>query len=394
MTDFFQLDALLTAEERAVRDRVQAFCTAHVLPIINDYWERAAFPHELLPPFADLGVTGGTLAGYDCPALSHVAAGLVSMELARGDGSLSTLHAVQTGLVMQTISELGSPDQRAAWLPDLAHLRSIGAFALTEPDHGSDVVMLETRAHRDGAHYVLDGRKRWIGAAPFADILIVWARDDDGNVGGFVVDRDTPGMDIRPITGKIAGRALPQADITFAGVRVPAERRLAGAKSFKDTARVLTKARTGIAWEALGHALACYEAALAYVQEREQFGRSLAHFQTIQVTLAKMLATITSMQLFCLRLAQLTAADQLTPGMASLAKMHNAAHARQIAAAARDMLGGNGILLEYHVARHFADIEALYSYEGTDTIQALIVGRDITGVQAFAARPSTKGTST
>ncbi len=384
--DLYLLETLLTDAERAVRDTVRAFSEQHVLPVINTYWERAEFPFALLPALAATGITGGTLSGYGAPALSHVAAGLVSMELARGDGSISTFHAVQTGLAINSIATLGSPEQQQRWLPDLVQLNTIGAFALTEPDHGSDAVMLETRATRDGQDYVLNGAKRWVGAAHFADLIIVWARDDDGNVGGFVVEKGTPGFEAQPITGKIAGRALSQAHIILRDVRVPREHRLAASHSFKDTSHVLTSARVGIAWEALGHALACYEAAVAYVQQRTQFGKTLAHYQMIQIKLAKMLAEITSMQLLCIRLSQLAAADQLTPAMASLAKMNNAAKARWIAAEARDMLGGNGVLLEYHVARHFADIEGLYSYEGTDTIQALIVGREITGVQAFAQR--------
>lgn len=385
-TDFYMMDDLLTDEERAVRDRVREFCDQHVLPVINSYWDRGEFPFELLPAFAATGVTGGTLAAYGAPGLSQIAAGLVSMELARGDGSLSTFHAVQTGLAINSLATLGSLEQQQHWLPDLVRLDKIGAFALTEPDHGSDAVMLETTARRDGQHYVLNGAKRWVGAAHFADLIIVWARDDDGNVGGFVVEKGTPGFDAQPIKGKIAGRALEQAHIILSDVRVPLAHRLAESHSFKDTSRVLTSARSGIAWEALGHALACYEAAVDYVNQRVQFGRTLAHNQVIQVKLAKMLAEITSMQLLCLRLSQLAAEGKLTAPMASLAKMNNAAKARWIAAEARDMLGGNGVLLEYHVARHFADIEGLYSYEGTDTIQALIVGREITGVQAFAQR--------
>jgi glutaryl-CoA dehydrogenase len=385
-TDFYLLDDLLSAEECATRARVQRFCAEHVLPFINDYWERAEFPFALLHPFAALGVCGGDIQGDGCPGLSTLANGLVSQELARGDGSISTLYAVQSGLVMNAIAMLGSAEQRAAWLPALARLDLLGAFGLTEPQHGSDVVQLETRARREGGSYVLEGAKRWVGAATFADLIIIWARDDEGDVGGFVVEKDTPGFEARPITGKIAGRALMQADITLAGVRIPAEQRLAGARSFKDTARVLNAARVGIAWEALGHALACYEAALAYVQQRSQFDRPLAHFQLVQEKLARMLAEITSMQLLCWRLAQLQAAGTLTAGMASLAKMNNARKARQVAAEARDMLGGNGILLDYHVARHFADIEAVYSYEGSDTVQALIVGREVTGAQAFVPR--------
>lgn len=383
--DFYLLDELLTAEERAVRDRVRTFAETRVKPIINDYWERAAFPHELLSDFATLGITGTTFTEYGCPGLSHLAAGLAAMELARGDGSISTLHAVQSGLVINSIALLGSPEQKSRWLPALVSLDTLGSFALTEPQHGSDIVMLETRARRAGNSYILDGAKRWIGLATLADVLIIWARDDQNNVGGFVVERGTPGLTAQAITGKIANRALPQANVILNEVRIPCDNRLAYAHTFKDTSRVLTAGRSGIAWEALGHAMAVYEAALAYAQQRIQFGKPLVSYQAIQLKLARMLADITAMQLLCLRLSQLQSNGQMTPAMASLAKMNNAIRARQIAAEARDMLGGNGILLDYHVARHFADIEATYSYEGTDTIQALIVGREITGVQAFAS---------
>jgi glutaryl-CoA dehydrogenase len=382
-TDYYQIEALLTEEERAVRDGVRAFCTAEVVPIINDYWERAEFPAALIPGLAALNLAGGTIRGYGCPGLTPVAAGLVTAELARGDGSVSTFFGAHSGLAMGTIALLGSEEQKRRWLPPMARMELLGAFALTEPDHGSDAVMLETRARRDGDTYILDGAKRWIGNASFADVTVVWARDDDGEVGGFLVEKGTPGFETVVITGKTAQRAVWQATIALAGARVPAGNRLAGANRFADTVAVLTATRYAVAWEALGHALACYEAALAYATGRVQFGRPLAAFQLVQRKLALMLAEITAMQLICLRLSQLWAEGRKTPGIAALAKMNNAAKARQIAAEARDILGGNGILLEHHVARHQADLEATYTYEGTDSIQALIIGREITGVSAF-----------
>ena len=382
--DYYRMDELLTAEERALRDKVRAFCDREVVPIINDYWERAAFPFELIPKIAALNVAGGTIQGYGCPGVSTIASGLVALELARGDASICTFFGVHSGLAMTSIHLLGSEEQRQKWLPAMAHFEKIGAFALTEPDHGSDAVALETRARRDGDSYVLDGAKRWIGNASFADVVIVWARDDDGNVGGFLVEKGTPGFEAKVMTGKVAKRAVWQADITLGGVRVPAESRLASSRSFKDTARVLTATRYGVAWEAVGHAMAAYELALAYTRQRVQFGRPLASFQIIQQKLATMLANVTTMQLLCLRLSQLLAEGKMTDGMASLAKMNNARLAREVVAEAREMLGGNGILLDYHVARHFADIEAVFTYEGTDTIQSLIVGREITGMAAFA----------
>jgi glutaryl-CoA dehydrogenase len=381
--DFYRIDELLGDEEREVRERVRTFCDKEVLPIINDYWERAEFPFELVPKLAALELAGGTIRGYGCPGLSTVAAGLVGMELARADGSVCTFFGVHSGLAMGSIAILGSEEQKRRWLPAMARMEKIGAFGLTEPAHGSDAVALETRARRDGDAYVLDGTKRWIGNASFADLVIVWARDDAGKVGGFVVEKGTPGFAASVMTGKTAKRAVWQAEITLDGVRVPAANRLAHSNGFGDTARVLRATRSGVAWEAVGHAVAAYEAALTYVQQREQFGTPLASFQLVQDKLAHMLAEVTAMQLLCLRLSQLAAAGTMTDGMASLAKMHSAAKARQVVADARDILGGNGILLENHVARHHADMEAVYTYEGTDSIQALIVGREITGESAF-----------
>jgi glutaryl-CoA dehydrogenase len=383
-TDYYLVDELLTPKERALRNRVRRFCEAEVLPIINDYWERAEFPFELVPKLAALGIAGGTTRGYGCPGHSPVAMGLVGMELSRGDGSVSTFFGVHSGLAMGSIAQLGSPEQKERWLPPMARLEKIGAFALTEPDHGSDSVLLETSAVRDGDAYVLNGSKRWIGNGSIADLVIVWARDEKGGVGGFVVEKGTPGYEARVMTGKLSKRAVWQAEITLTEVRVPVANRLAKSRTFKDTGKVLTATRYGVAWEALGHSLACYEAALTYSKERVQFGKPLAEFQLVQNQLAWMLAEITAMQLICHRLSVLAAKRKLTSGMASLAKMNNARKARAIAASAREILGGNGILLDYHVARHQADMEAVFTYEGTDSIQSLIVGKEITGEQAFA----------
>ena len=383
-TDYYLMDELLTPEERAVRDKVRAFCDRELIPVAQDYWDRAEFPFELIPKLARLGIVGGSIQGYGCPGLSAVAVGLIGLELSRGDGSFTTFYGVHSGLAMQSLAILGSEEQKRQWLPAMARLEKIGAFALTEPEHGSDAVGLATRAHRDGDEWVLSGHKKWIGNASFADVVIVWARDDDGAVGGFLVEKGTPGFETEVITGKIAKRAVWQAEITLNDVRIPAGNRLAGSHSFKDTARVLTATRYGVAWEAIGHAIAAYEAALTYTKQRAQFGKPLAGFQIIQQRLARMLADITSMQLLCLRLSQLLEQGKMTDGMASLAKMQNARRSREIVADAREMLGGNGILLEYVVARHFADMEAVVTYEGTDTVQSLIVGREITGFQAFS----------
>lgn len=383
-SDLFLTDDLLSDEERAVRDRVRRFCDEEVTPVINGYWERAEFPFPLLPKLGALGVCGGTFTGHGLPGLSPLAAGLVSMELARGDGSVSTFHGVHSGLAMTAIALLGSDEQRDRWLGPMARVELIGAFALTEPDHGSDAVTLETRVRRLGDGYVIDGEKRWIGNAMFADLMVVWARDAQGDVGAYVVEKGTPGVEARVITGKIAKRASWQADVTLADVRVPSANRLPGAVSFDDAARVLAHARPGIAWGALGHAVAAYEAAVAYTLGREQFGKPIAAYQLTQFRLAKMLADVTSMRLICTRLADLLGAGRLTPAMASLAKMHNAARARAVVAEARDLLGGNGILLENHVGRHLGDVEVVSTVEGTDVVHALIVGREITGLSAFS----------
>ncbi len=382
-TDYYLLDELLTDEERAVRDRVRAFVDREVLPVINGYWERGELPFELIPKLAELNLAGGAIKGYGCPGLSVVADGLVTMEISRGDGGLNTIFGANSSLAMPTIHMLGSEEQRQRWLPPLARMEKLGAFALTEPDHGSDAVRLETSARREGDEYVIDGEKRWIGNGTIADVTVVWARDDEGNVGAFLVEKGAPGLSAERMTGKTAMRSSWQAHMRFEGVRVPVENRLEHSRTFKDTNRVLAAMRYGVAWGALGHAVACYEAALAYARERIQFGRPIAGFQLIQKKLADMLAEITSMQLMCLRLSQLREQGKMTGPMASLAKMNNARKARQVCLDARDIMGGNGVLLEHHVARHVADVEAVYTYEGTDTVQSLIVGRDITGMSAF-----------
>jgi len=385
-TDFYLMDELLTEQERGVRDKVRNFCDKEVIPIINDYWERAEFPFELIPKLAALGLAGADIHGYGCPGMSSLASGLIALELARGDASVCTFFGVHSGLAMHSFSLLGSEEQKQRWLPAMARMEKIGAFGLTEPNHGSDAVALETRAHRVGDEYVINGAKRWIGNASFADVTIIWARDDEGNVGGFLVEKGTPGFNTEIMTGKVAKRAVWQTDITLTDVHVPVENRLALSRSFKDTALVLTATRSGVAWEAIGHAVAAYEIALTYAKERTQFNKPLASFQIIQNKLAAMLANVTTMQLLCLRLSQLEAEGKMTAAMASLAKMNNARLAREVVADAREMLGGNGILLEYHIARHHADIEAVFTYEGTDTIQSLIVGRELTGMQAFSHR--------
>lgn len=356
-----------------------------------DAWETASYPHEKV--LASLGrhdVMADGVAHPDLTRLSPLAAGLVNMELSRGDGSLGTVLAVQGGLALRTLALFGSDGQKDAWLGKLDSGEVAGSFALTEPLHGSDSTSLETTATRDGEEWVLRGGKKWIGNGASGGITFVWARvndpqdDDHGQVGCFLVPQSTPGYDAEVIRGKVSLRAIHQAHIQLDDVRIPLANRLPGAHSFKDTSRVLYATRSGVAWSALGHATACYEAALQYASERVQFGKPLAGFQLVQERLTRMLSQLTGMQLYCRRLADLESAGRLRPTQASLAKYTNTRAARDIARDARDLLGGNGILLENRVITHLVDIEAIHTYEGTESVQALLIGRDITGVGAFA----------
>ena len=382
-TDYYQLDDLLTGEQRAVRQRVREFMDTEVTPVINPYWERAEFPHQLVPRLGELGIAGFQIPGYGCPGMSNLTAGMVILELARGDLSISTFMGVHSALAMTSIALLGSEEQKQRFLPPMARMEKIGAFGLTEPGHGTDVVKLGSTARRDGGSYVLNGHKRWIGNATFADYVVIWARGDDGHVGGYVVEKGTPGFDAQAIAGKTALRCVQNAQISLTDVRVPAENRLAGSRTFRDTEKVLMASRWCVAWEAIGAAVAGYETALAYARQRHQFGMPLAAFQLVQYRLARMLADITGMMCMQVRLSQLMDEGKASMPQVALAKMHYTERSRAILSDARDMLGGNGILLDYHVARHLCDIEAIDTYEGTDTVQALIVGRDITGLNAF-----------
>jgi glutaryl-CoA dehydrogenase len=384
-TDYFRIADQLTREERDYWRRTRDFVDNEVLPVINGYWERAEFPWPLVKAMAGLDITGDGIQGYGCPPMSPIASGLVHMELNRGDGSLGTFLGVQAGLAMQSIAQLGSQAQKQRWLPAMARLDKLGAFALTEPLHGSDSVALETSARRNGDEWVINGAKKWIGNGTLADVVVVWARDAaDGQVKGFLVEKGTPGYAATRIDGKGSLRAVWQAEIALTDVRVPAENHLPGANTFKDTGRVLAGTRNVVAWAALGHATAAYEVAMAYCRHRRQFGKPLVSFQIVQDRLVKMLAEVCSMQLYCLRLGRLIEEGKMTDTIAAIAKMNNTRKARQVILQARDLLGGNGILLDFHVMRHMADIEAIHTYEGTETIQTLIVGRDITGVGAFA----------
>ena len=384
-TDFFSVREQFTDEQWSHFITVRRFVNEEVVPVIGPYWERAEIPWPLVRRLPELGIVGEDIQGYGSAGMSPMACGLVTMELHRGDGSLGVFLGVHAGLAMMSIAMCGSEEQKQRWLPDMARMDKLGAFALTEPDHGSDSVALETSARPDPAGgWVLNGRKRWIGLGTIADLVVVWARNsEDGQVNAFVVEKGTPGYEARVIEGKVSLRSVWQADITLEDVRVPAENRLPGARSFRDTTQVLATTRSTCAWAALGHATAAYDTALRYALQRRQFGEQLASFQIIQQRLVSMLADLTAMQLYCLQIGRLAEAGRLTPTVAGLAKMHNTRKARVIAADARDMLGGNGILLDYQVMRHMVDLEAIHTFEGTETMQTLIVGREITGIGAF-----------
>jgi len=381
--DAAELFVDISDEDRAYWMRTRAFVQDEVLPVIDAYWNRADYPLHLVHRMGELDLLrdGVDVEGY--PAMSPLAAGLVNMEMSRGDGSMATVVAVQGGLAMRSIALLGSDDQKTRWLGPLAAGTELGAFALTEPTHGSDSTSLETRAVTVPAGFRISGSKKWIGNGSVGGLTVVWARGDDNAVHGYLVEQDSSGYSAAPIENKTALRAIWQANIRMDGVFVPTESMLPDAKTFKDTSRVLLATRLSVAWSAVGHATACYESAVSYAQQRIQFGRPLAHSQIVQERLSRMLSELTQIQLLAFRMTELDAVGRLTGEKAALAKYTATRAARSIAANARDLLGGNGLLLPNRVARHFADIEGIHTYEGTETIQALIIGRGITGKSAF-----------
>jgi glutaryl-CoA dehydrogenase len=383
--DFYGLELLLDSHDRERLHAVREFGDKQVAPIINDYWNRAAFPFELVPAMRDLGIVGTPYSGYGCPGRSYLLDGLIAMELSTADPSMATFFGVHSGLSMGSIYLCGSEEQKQRWLPAMARLELIGAFGLTEPEVGSGASRgLQTTARRDGDTWVLDGQKKWIGNATFADLTVIWARDvEDGQVKGFVVEKDTPGFSTTKLEDKMALRVVQNALITLNGVRVPEANRLSGAQSFRDTAKVLLMTRAGVAWMAVGCARGAYRHALAYAGEREQFGRPIASFQLVQDLLVRMLANTTASATLCARLSQLQDGGLADDEHASLAKAFCTVRMRETVGYARELLGGNGILLQHNVARYVADAEAIYSYEGTREMNTLIVGRAITGRSAF-----------
>jgi glutaryl-CoA dehydrogenase len=379
--DFYAYEELLSEREREQVERMREFLRTRVAPIVDDYWARAEFPFQLVAGFAELGLVDWADPNSSEPRPSNLLVGVTALELAHADASVATFFGVHTGLAMGSILTCGSEEQKRRWLPAMSRFEKIGAFALTEPHGGSDVAGgLETTARRDGEEWVLDGAKRWIGNATFADLVVVWARDvETHQVLGFVVEKDTPGFTATKIENKIALRIVQNANIVLDGCRVPEANRLQNANSFKDTAKILRKTRSGVAWESVGVTLAAYEIALQYAKERQQFGRPIGKFQLVQDLLVKMLGNVTACLGMIVRLAQLQDAGVYRDEQSALAKAYCTVRMREAVGWARELLAGNGIVLDYNIGRFVADAEALYSYEGTREIQTLIVGRAVTG---------------
>jgi glutaryl-CoA dehydrogenase len=383
--DFYALEELLDDDEQQYLHRVRDFMKSEVEPTVNQHWQRGSFPFEIVPGFRQLGLAGLPYHGFGCPGRSFLLDGMVAMELARTDPSIATFSGVHGGLSMGSIYLCGNDEQKQRYLPSMARLEKIGAFGLTEPDVGSGASRgLMTTARRDGDTWILNGQKKWIGNATFGDLTVIWARDvADDQVKGFVVANDTPGFSTTKLEDKIALRIVQNAVITLQDVRVDEADRLANANSFRDTAEVLRMTRAGVAWMAIGCARGAYDNALAYAISREQFGRPIAGFQLVQDLLVRMLGNITSSWSLCARLSQLQDEGRAEDRHSSLAKAWCTVRMRETVGYARELLGGNGILLEHNVGRFVADAEAIYSYEGTREMNTLIVGRAITGLSAF-----------
>ncbi len=383
--DYYLLDDLLTTEERMARQAVREFVDAEVLPIIEEHNERGSFPLHLVPKLAGLGVLGMTLpAEYGCAGMSNVAYGLVMQELERGDSGIRSFASVQGGLVMYPIHAFGTEEHRRSYLPRLAAGEWIGAFGLTEPDYGSNPGGMVTRARREGSTWVLNGAKMWITNGSIADVSVVWAKDEDGLIRGFLVEKDREGFSAPEMKHKMSLRASVTSELVLQDVRIPDANRLPGAEGLKAPLACLTQARYGIAWGAIGAAMACFHAAVEYSRTRIQFGRPIGAFQLTQAKLADMFTEITKAQTLCLRLGQLKEEGKLTFGQVSMAKRNNVAMALDIARSAREILGANGITTEYPIMRHMMNLESVKTYEGTHDIHTLILGQEITGIPAFA----------
>jgi glutaryl-CoA dehydrogenase len=382
--DYYGVEPLLSDEERMVRDAVRDWVEAEFLPLVTEHHRAGTFPMEVVPQLGELGIFGASLKGYGCAGLSNVAYGLIMQELERGDSGLRSFASVQSGLVMYPIHRFGSDAQKDQWLPALQRGAALGCFGLTEPDHGSDPGGMATRAVRQGDHYVLNGTKLWITNGSIADVAVVWAKDEGGEIGGYLVERGTPGFGALDIPGKFSMRASITSELSFQDCRIPLANRLPGAKGLKAPLACLSQARYGIAWGAVGAAQACYDWTLQYAQTRVQFGKPIAGFQLVQRKLVWMVTEITKAQLLCLQLGRLKDGPGVRPQQVSMAKMNNVWMALETARMARDILGAAGIVDEHPVIRHLLNLETVITYEGTHDVHTLIIGRDLTGLDAFA----------
>lgn len=381
--DYYELDALLTTEERLTRNAVRAFVEQECLPLIEGCFSREEFPRQLIARMGELGVFGANLHGYGCAGMNNVAYGLAMQELERGDSALRSMASVQGGLAMYGIYAYGTEEQKERWLPRMARGEAIGCFGLTEPDHGSDPGGMEARARRVGSEWVLSGVKRWITNGSIADVAIVWAKTTpDDEIRGFLVERGTPGYGAHDLKGKFSLRASITSELVLEDVCLPASALLPGVVGLKGPFGCLNQARYGIVWGAVGAAMACYETALDYAVHRVQFDRPIAGFQLVQQKLVDMVTEITKAQLLAHRLGRLKDEGRIRAQQISLAKRNNVGQALHIARLARDVLGANGIVNDYPVIRHMLNLETVNTYEGTYDMHTLIVGRDLTGIDA------------
>ncbi len=380
--DYLNLDGELSEEERMIRDTVRGWVTKEVIPVVARHFREGTFRKEWTPQVAEMGLLGASLQGYGCAGLSNVAYGIAMQELERGDSGLRSFVSVQGGLVMYPIHAFGSEEQKKKWLPEMAAGRKIGCFGLTEPDFGSDPGGMLTTARKDGDHYVLDGTKMWITNGGISDVAVVWAKLD-GVVRGFLVETGTPGYKTADIEGKFSLRASVTSELSFDGCRIPAGNLLPGTGGLKSPLMCLNQARYGISWGALGAAMACYSEALEYAKTRIQFKRPIAGFQLVQKKLVEMVTEITKGQLLALRVGRMKDKGEAKPHHISMAKMNNVSIALHIARMARDVLGANGVADEYQSFRHMANLESVYTYEGTHDIHTLVIGENITGISAF-----------
>lgn len=380
--DFYNMDGLLDEEERMVRDTMREFVSDKVIPIIEKHNREATFPAHLVPQLAELGVLGANIKGYGCAGLNNVAYGLIMQELERGDSGLRSFASVQGSLVMYPIHQYGSDEQKNRWLPELASGRAIGCFGLTEPDFGSNPGGMLTRAVKDGNTWILNGTKRWITNGSIADVAVVWAKTEEG-FRGFLVEKGTPGYTTLETKGKFSLRASVTSELIFEDCRIPASNQLPEANGLGAPLSCLNQARYGIAWGALGAAMACYDEAVTYSKTRIQFDKPIASFQMIQEKLVAMLSEITKGQLLCLQLGRLKDQGKCSAQQVSLAKMNNVYQALEIARMTRDILGASGITDEYQCGRHMCNLESVITYEGTHNIHTLILGEWITGIPAY-----------